>query len=156
MKKNIIINMFLLFFLPSMAVYAGRPIGEIAIFNKTNKEITVRVKVYEKFLFRRKDDTYEYRSLPHLNDLDLDCYIRITDLNPVVLKPSEKGSFFFYRLYTKGGENFEEKDVAEQFKTIYQYFSVTDEDGNELLNIDTIKSSDFIEEGTFMWVLVIE
>jgi hypothetical protein len=156
MKKNIIINILLLFFLSGTAANAGRPNGEISILNETNKEITVRVAMYKRYLSRNEDDTYEYRWLSaHLNDFDLNVSMWITDINPVVLKPSEDKPFFLYSLHTKGGEYFRNKEVSEQLKAIYQYLSVTDEDGNELLNLDTLKPSNFIQKGTVRWVLVI-
>jgi hypothetical protein len=139
-----------------MTAYAKKQDGQISILNRTDKEITVRVTVYEKFWPEVKNDIYAYVLFARLNNLDLDGIIVINDLNPVVLKPSKEQFFFLYSQYTKGGENFRDREVIEQFKAIYQYLSVTDEDGNELLNIDTLKSSNFIQRGTVRWALIIE
>jgi hypothetical protein len=39
---------------------------------------------------------------------------------------------------------FEDLNIAAQFKIIYDYFAVCDEDGKELLNLAMIKPEDFI------------
>jgi hypothetical protein len=137
-------------------VNAGIPDGDIFIINETNKDIIVTVKLHEKNFIMTKDDNYVYVNFSHLNEFGLEGPFGIHDWNPVTLKPSERQSFVVYSLHTKAGMNFSKREIFEQFKAIYKDLSITDEDENELLNIDTLKSSDFIQKGSVKWALVIK
>jgi hypothetical protein len=43
----------------------------------------------------------------------------------------------------EGEPEFRDLDICVQLRMIYEYFAVFDEDGQELLNLETIKSEDF-------------
>ena len=130
----------------------------MSVYNGSSKRVSINAKISSRYA--RAINTDGIHILDD-NDFDLkggiflgniDSYI--TDV--FILEPLQKRRCFLYRLYSRKVKKFNERDFVEQFKTLYQSFSVIDEDGNEIVNLQTLRSDDFIETGYNECDLVIQ
>ncbi|GHU02304.1 hypothetical protein FACS1894147_03890 [Spirochaetia bacterium] len=153
MRRCCYIVVFYLF-VYSMTVNAlSKPLGEIAVLNQKSGSIYITVEVFKE-LEIEVDGRIVY-SLEFLSYRE--GGIIIGTIDDFELKPFEKTACFFYSRYSTKQIEFSKLGPIEQIKMVYSKFAITDENGIELLNLDTLRPEHFKEkqEGA-QWYLVVK
>jgi hypothetical protein len=114
----------------------------VTIVNERENDVFISSEVFEEFIIGVNGKTIY--SLEFLGFGYGGIYLgNTTDL---LLMPKKSQSCYIYSEYIPTGEAFSKIELCEQFTMIYKTFSVKDENGEELLNLQTLKPENFRED----------
>ncbi len=155
MKKNTHILVLVVMVFCSMELMAfSRPRCEVFVWNKRNESIYLDIVVHPELKVEINGiRTYSFELLHEY----LDVAIFLIDGQQIEVKPMEQKTCYGYHQYDSLQLWFKSLGPYEQFKMIYQDFTIRNKKGDILLDMSSLRPESFIKDsrGTDDYYLII-